>query len=396
MAGFHVFSAGDEWYGISLDDGKVFILSEEEAEKYGKGIIEPRNEKCEEQTLEDLILIAATDCNMRCRYCYADHGSYGYPPQLMPISTAERAVEVMERLTTTMNSVSFFGGEPLLNLPLIEKIVPYIRTRHEDAVIRINTNGTLISEKVIDMIKRYRMNVVLSLDGPKAINDQLRFFANKRGSYDTVIKNIEKLKREGIPFEIEATYTKEHFKAGISAREVAEHLSIYSDVLHIVPVVTIDTGLKLSSEEKVELYRELLDFLIEERQKNKKLFINLTPSGIGGRMCDYICKDAAGKRLTVYPTGDSYPCFHAKKEIFFLGNIRDVNYEEKYPANMERAKKYMRKERLPSYWFVPIFQTCLANIADIEKEPHLSKEDIELITYQYEYFIERMANVQLE
>jgi len=42
------------------------------------------------------------------------------------------------------------------------------------------------------------------------------------------------------------------------------------------------------------------------------------------------------------------------------------------------------------------FQTCLANIEDIEKEPHLSREDEDLITCEYEYFTERMADVQLE
>jgi len=128
----------------------------------------------------DLILITATDCNMMCKYCYANHGNYGYPPQLMSFSTAERAIDVMERLTTVMHSISFFGGEPLLNFPLIEKTVPHIRTRHEDAIIRINTNGTLISETVIEIIKKYKIGIVLSLDGPKVINDQLRFLRIKR------------------------------------------------------------------------------------------------------------------------------------------------------------------------------------------------------------------------
>jgi len=72
-------------------------------------------------------------------------------------------------------------------------------------------------------------------------------------------------------------------------------------------------------------------------------------------MYDHICVDAT-KRLTVYPTGDSYPCFQAKKEIFFLGNIHDKNYEEEYLINIKRAKRYMRKERSPPCWFAPIFR----------------------------------------
>jgi len=131
---------------------------------------------------------------MMCKYCYANHGNYGYPPQLMSFSTAERAIDVMERLTTVMHSISFFGGEPLLNFPLIEKTVPHIRTRHEDAIIRINTNGTLISETVIEIIKKYKIGIVLSLDGPKVINDTITIFANKEGSYNAIIKTLRGLK----------------------------------------------------------------------------------------------------------------------------------------------------------------------------------------------------------
>jgi len=102
----------------------------------------------------------------------------------------------------------------------------------------------------------------------------------------------------------------------VSVTEVAEHLYSYSDNLHIVPVVTNDMSMKLSSEEKTRLYKELLDFWIEKWQGGEKTFADVIPVGLQGKMYDHICVDAT-KRLTVYPTGDSYPCFQAKKRYSF-------------------------------------------------------------------------------
>ncbi len=98
--------------------------------------------------------------------------------------------------------ISFFGGEPLLNrkvmslvcdeisnLPLIRDKTKYILT----------TNLTLLTDSDLKFIKQHGFsNVQVALDGSKGRHDSLRKFKSGRGSFDTVIKNINKLVTEGI------------------------------------------------------------------------------------------------------------------------------------------------------------------------------------------------------
>ena len=75
--------------------------------------------------LRAMCLLVAQCCNLACDYCFAQGGGYGARGGLMDESTACRAVDLLleESGSTTNLQVDFFGGEPLLNLPVVQKTI---------------------------------------------------------------------------------------------------------------------------------------------------------------------------------------------------------------------------------------------------------------------------------
>ncbi|MCL1879945.1 MAG: radical SAM protein [Actinomycetia bacterium] len=114
-----------------------------------------------------LVLWATGRCNLRCRYCYAA----GVSQEDMNFKTAKQAIDLMGEWPLT---IQFAGGEPLLNVGLVEAVCEYAATRLRDVRFAIQTNGTLIDKKAVQLLKRFRIAVGVSLDGRPEVNDYLR------------------------------------------------------------------------------------------------------------------------------------------------------------------------------------------------------------------------------
>ena len=83
-----------------------------------------------------------------------------------------------------------------LEVDLIENCIEYMYAHAKNKVIKfsVTTNGTLFNERIIRLLKKYPFNVLISLDGPKEIHDKNRVFANGKGSYDVLMKNLTQIR----------------------------------------------------------------------------------------------------------------------------------------------------------------------------------------------------------
>jgi uncharacterized protein len=184
-------------------------------------------------------------CNLRCTYCYADHGLYGSPQSLLPPCKAYTLVERILEHYHNIGSVQVFGGEPLLNLSAIDAI-----GRALDAAVELGTlphrpemtattNGTLSSPRVMATLKRWQMSATVSWDGPEALHDILRPGRRGQPTSSAVRRTIERLRLAGIPFGIECTYTARHFEAGLSVLDLMDYFHSVAGVEHVhIPPVT--------------------------------------------------------------------------------------------------------------------------------------------------------------
>lgn len=145
----------------------------------------------------NVTLIVTDRCNLRCEYCVYS-GNYNARHQWqnrdMSWETARKALDdyfdncrKAERPT-----VSFYGGEPLLNLDLIKQVVQYARSLDDKVWFNMTTNGTLLKGSAADFIAKQRIKLVISLDGPMHLHDRYRKDCHGRPSWQTIIDNVSR------------------------------------------------------------------------------------------------------------------------------------------------------------------------------------------------------------
>jgi uncharacterized protein len=175
-------------------------------------------------------LNVSSACNMRCRYCYiafesnqrrwAQQAVYDCGPPLMNGATARRAVDFLLAASGSAPKVQiiFFGGEPLLNFPLIRTVLEYA-TERAAAVgkavrFSLSTNGVLIDREMLALARDYAMDFQVSLDGPPEIHDRFRLLAGNRPSYQRILANLADLPRP-FPVSISARATLHRYSTDI-------------------------------------------------------------------------------------------------------------------------------------------------------------------------------------
>ena len=154
--------------------------------------------------------ILLTDrCNMACKYCFEKEKSTND-------INVDKLIEYFEG--NPCYSTFPFGGEPLLKLDLLTTLIDEIgnnkritKERKKQLLQKtktIITNGTLIKHNV-DKIKAYGLEMQISIDGPKEINDKCRVFPNGKGTYDKIMENVEICIKNKIPWSIHGVVAKD-------------------------------------------------------------------------------------------------------------------------------------------------------------------------------------------
>jgi len=151
-----------------------------------------------EQPISNISLFVSQQCNMRCVYCYGGGGEYG-DGSLMEEAAATRAVDWLIEQSEGVKElgITFFGGEPLLNFPLVRRVVEYASGRGsaEGKTFRfgLTTNLSILNHETIAFLRAHEFSVLVSFDGPPDVQDRNRPFRDGRGSYETVAANVRRL-----------------------------------------------------------------------------------------------------------------------------------------------------------------------------------------------------------
>lgn len=153
-----------------------------------------------EPGIRSLTINVTQICNLKCTYCAAGgDGSYGAPQTKINVEkTLPQLKFFLERIPEGGRfKITFLGGEPLLYPEGIQEIGNYVRLmaagRNIHAGFSIVTNGTLINDKTLAVLKDLRANVTVSLDGPPEINDKARPSKDGSGSTSLVVEGLRRL-----------------------------------------------------------------------------------------------------------------------------------------------------------------------------------------------------------
>ena len=180
--------------------------------------------------LHRVTVCVSNDCNLRCKYCYAQGGNYGLSRSLMTKAEAIKFVDFCCKYYDRIDNILFFGGEPLLNHNIISFICDCFKEKATKGifplpVFSIITNGTICSQEIISLIRNHISCITVSIDGPQTINDENRVFPNGIGSYDKIALFINTCKQiSQLHIQYEATYTMAHIMNHISKIDIQQHM----------------------------------------------------------------------------------------------------------------------------------------------------------------------------
>ncbi|MBR8839080.1 MAG: SPASM domain-containing protein [Stigonema ocellatum SAG 48.90 = DSM 106950] len=140
----------------------------------------------------------AQSCNLACSYCYADEGRFGGQQRLMPIEVAIATIErLIEQAPKRRVTIGFIGGEPFLNRDTLYRSVEYateLAARRGISVgFSITTNGTLLNQSDITLLRENAFAVSVSIDGGATMHDLHRTDHRGTGSFGTVVRNLRPL-----------------------------------------------------------------------------------------------------------------------------------------------------------------------------------------------------------
>ena len=153
-----------------------------------------------------VILQQSPFCNIDCRYCYLPHRSH---KERMSPATLEKIYTAVFECPLIRDPITFLwhAGEPLaVGHAFMEQafaLSAEVNQRYQRTYTHnIQTNGTLLDARWVDIFQRYAVGVGLSLDGPEFIHNQQRVARNGRGTHQQVIRGVKLLQEAGIQFEV--------------------------------------------------------------------------------------------------------------------------------------------------------------------------------------------------
>ena len=304
-----------------------------------------------------LCLHIAHDCNLKCKYCFAEEGEYNGARSLMSFDVGKNAIDFLIKNSGARKNleIDFFGGEPLMNFEVIKKIVEYGREQekiyNKNFRFTITTNGILLDDEKIDYINKNMYNVVLSLDGRKEINDNMRPKVGGQGSYDIIVPKFKKLveKRKGKNYYVRGTFTKNNIDFSNDVLHLAdlgfEHISIE-------PVVAEDEmSYSITKKDISKVYDEYekLARIIYERKINNNGFnffhFNID---LDGGPCVFKRLSGCGsgsEYLAVTPEGDLYPCHQfVGKDEFKMGTVYEGIQDKNRFKEFSNCNVYSKPE----------------------------------------------------
>ncbi|MCC8102173.1 MAG: 4Fe-4S cluster-binding domain-containing protein, partial [Clostridiales bacterium] len=357
---------------------------------YEKAIIDYKARKT---VVKALCLHIAHDCNLACRYCFAEEGEYHGRRALMSFEVGKKALDFLIANSGAQRNleVDFFGGEPLMNWQVVKDIVAYGREQeklyNKNFRFTMTTNGVLLTEEIMDFLNREMANVVLSIDGRPEVHDYMRPFRNGKGSYDLIMPKFkhfvelrthaaeaepeEKMAGDG---DIPAASMDPH-RAGsgngktwyVRGTFTRKNLDFCNDVLHLAdegfrqisvePVVADATeDYAIREEDLPQIFSEY-DRLAKEMVKREKegngftffhFMIDLT-----GGPCVYKRLSGCGsgtEYLAVTPWGDLYPCHEfGGHEVYRMGDVDEGEIRQEIGDQFKACKGYTKVKCINSW-----------------------------------------------
>lgn len=278
------------------------------------------------------IIDTTKKCNLNCMYCFRDLNDKREITETKLEDICNFILNVLKERNLNKANIQMWGGEPILAISKIEYVYNFFKKENINIKIDIETNGSLITDKIAKKLYDLNVSIGVSIDGTKKHQDLQRKLVNNKGSMNLVEKGIRNLQKYyGNNIGGITVITKYNYK------DIAEIISYFINDLKIRNMKfnivkdnpnAIEEGIGLSIEEVKEFANNLFDTLeiyemlglefsegnIEMRKENLLKRTNFSCCISNG------CK--GGKNLiSIDMNGDLYPCEMMDYKDVKLGSI---------------------------------------------------------------------------
>ncbi len=315
-------------YGIYVRDS----IQDENALKFIKDNYISNNKK-----VSLMYFILSTGCNLACKYCFIENNTNNNHAEIN--MSKNTAILALEKYIKYLNDnpdienpqIIFYGGEPFINYEVMKEVVNYAKQKNSKILFSLVTNATLINDEIVEFLKSNNIDIGISIDGPKSINDTNRIFRNSNESvYDNVIKSIEKLRNNNLNFGLSITISKDLLDNKDEFFSWVKQLNVPSIFYNLYHFSESEKNADWKS-----FYKEMNKFIFDSFDTLENLGIS---DGRIARKIDSIlnkefkfsdCASLGANQLTLKPNGEVTLCHgYCKTSKNVLGNIYNNSIEE--------------------------------------------------------------------
>ncbi len=306
--------------------------------------------------VKSMCLNVAHDCNLRCGYCFAQTGDFGGERCIMPPEIGRAAVDFLIKQSANRENLEtdFFGGEPLMAWNTVVETVKYARSIEKQHGKRfrftITTNGILLDDEKMKFINEEMSNCVLSLDGRRETNDNIRKTLNGGGSYDIIVpkfqKIVEQRERDKKDYYVRATFTKNNLDF---AEDVIHLRSLGFIQLSAEPVVTDEKEpFAITNADLPRIFNEydrLCEYMADDKHPHFNFFHFMVDLDQGPCAIKRLRGCGCGNDyVAVEPHGDIYPCHQfVGIENWKMGNVKDGEINQDIKTYFAKTHIYSKK-----------------------------------------------------
>lgn len=281
-----------------------------------------------------MYLILSSACNLACKYCFIENCSLNNKKEInmsndTVLSAIDKYDKYIKKNDITDALIIFYGGEPMVNWEAIETAVKYRKENKSNIKFSMVTNGTLLDEEKIKFLAKNKIEVGISIDGPKEINDKNRIYRNSDKSvYDQIINKFPLLKAENCKFGLSITISEDFLKIQDEVLDWLEKLGVSSIFYNMYHYTYKDANWE-------SYYQDASKFLIKSYERLSKRGIydgriyRKIESVLKNEFKFSDCGAIGGNQLTIKPNGDVCVCHgYFKTDKYVVGNIDKQSIEE--------------------------------------------------------------------
>ncbi len=308
-------------------------------------VIQYFRSKIPEPYIQVAFFVLTDACNFNCKYCFIEHDRVknNFAPVNMSWETAQEGLDYFSQLIAEdsekfneRKAIQFYGGEPLLRFDIMKKLLERISEYKEqnklpadNLEITCITNGALLTDEIVNTLKKYDVGITISIDGDEAATIN-RCDHNNNEVYPEIMRGIDLCKKHGAKLALSITLTEESLADEDAVLEMLD--KIKPDRVGFNTLIS-GSHFQVSDDYHIRASNFVLrafDYIRTSGVTYEDNFVRKVSSFAEASVCVYDCGAVGGNQVIIMPDGDVGLCegFIGERK-FLASHVFDKKFDPK-------------------------------------------------------------------